>query len=121
MVDSALYAGAIKSLWVDRCTVKTMQDEENANSRTVQTKNVLFENEACRLSHKSVTVTDESSHAARTVQGTVLFLDSDMEIPPGSTIIVTHEGVTREYRQSGAPARYSVHQEIPLELRKEWA
>lgn len=121
MVNDALYTAAIKSLWVDRCTVKVFQDEETELHRTVQTEQVLFADEPCRLSFAQTNVTDESSHAAQRVQSTVLLIDKEREIPPGSIITVTHEGVTSTYTRSGVPAPYSVHQEVPLELKKEWA
>lgn len=122
MVDSALYAGAIKSLWMDRCTVKVKANEKKSGSAfTEQTENVLFSDVPCRLSYKSITVTDEQSRAARTKQATVLILDRSLKIPPGSEIEVTHEGVTAVYQCSGVPAPYSVHQEVPIELKGTWA
>ena len=36
-------------------------------------------------------------------------------------ITVTQNGVTRDYERSGKPAVYTCHQEVPLELFKEWA
>lgn len=121
MINAPGYTAAIKSIWLDRCTVKVKTDETTANGRTVQTNTVLFADEPCRLSHNSVTTPDEISHAAIKVQGTVLYIDKDKTIPAGSTITVTHEDVTREYELSGVPAVYSVHQEIPLRLKKEWS
>ena len=124
MVTPAGYGAALRSLWEDRCTVRVKQDSETPNGRTVQTETVLFAGVPCRLSQKSVNihnVTQDSSHAALEVQSTVLLLDKALNIPAGSTIFVTHEGITHEYVQSGVPARYSVHQEIPVELKKEWA
>ena len=116
------YENAIKSLWRDRCTVQVLSNSKNAqDGKTKQSYVNLFCDEPCRLSFKSVTVTQEADHAARTVQSTILFLDKAKEVPPGSKIIVTHEGVTSEYVRSGVPAVYSVHQEIPLELKGAWA
>jgi len=44
-----------------------------------------------------------------------------VDIPEGSKITVTQNGVTHDYERSGKPAVYSCHQEVPLELFKEWA
>lgn len=116
------YKSAIHSLWLDRCTVFILENQKDARTgKTKQRKAVLFSAEPCRLSFKSVTVPDETADAARTAQTTILFLDKNLEIPSGSTILVTHEGVTSEYVKSGVPAVYSVHQEIPLELKGAWA
>lgn len=121
MVDNPSYNAAIRSLWCDRCTVTVKRKTETPGGRTVQTTETLFAHVPCRLSFKSIEVTEESSGAARTVQATVLLLDRQYSVPAGSIITVQHEGVTFEYERSGIPAPYSAHQEIPLKLRKEWA
>ena len=121
MVNISEYTAAIKSLWVDKCTVTVKTSTKNSIGRNIQTDTTLFADEPCRLSFSNVTVTDESSHAAQRVQSTVLLIDKGLEIPAGSFITVTHEGVTSLYTRSGVPAVYSVHQEIPLELKEGWA
>lgn len=116
------YGAALRSLWEDRCTVRVKVNEKKSGSAfTEQTEKVLFTNVPCRLSYSSITVTDEQSRAARTQQATVLIMDKSLEIPPGSEIEVTHEGVTAVYQRSGAPAVHSVHQEVPIELKGTWA
>ena len=121
MLTPKEYAATLRSLWCDRCTVTVKRKTETPGGRTVQTNETLFANVPCRLSFKSIEVTEESSSAARTVQATVLLLDRQYSVPAGSIITVQHEGVTFEYERSGIPAPYSAHQEIPLKLRKEWA
>ena len=75
MIKNPSFGAALKSLWHDRCTVSTMQNSEKANSAfTQQTETVLFANEPCRLSHKTVTIATDVANAARTFQQTVLFL-----------------------------------------------
>ena len=54
-------------------------------------------------------------------QSVTLYIDPSVDIPEGSKITVTQNGVTRDYERSGRPAVYSCHQEIPLELFKGWA
>lgn len=121
MVKNATFGAAIKSLWHDRCTVSTMRNSEKATSAfTQQTPTVLFANEPCRMSHKTVTIATDIANAARTFQQTVLFVDSWLRIPPGSIIEVTHEGVTRTYKSSGVPAVFSYHQEVPIILQEAW-
>ena len=53
-------------------------------------------------------------YTVKTQQSLKLFLDKSVVIPPGSKIVVTQEGQTNAYAQSGPPAVYSVHQEIML-------
>ncbi|MBR3552479.1 MAG: hypothetical protein IKN72_03715 [Clostridia bacterium] len=120
MVNDATYVAAIRSLWCDRCMVTVKQNIQDG-AFTRQQNAVLFSDEPCRLSFRSVEVTNESDHAARTVQATVLILDRGREIPPGAEIAVTHEGVLQHYERSGVAAVYSVHQEVPLQLKGAWA
>ena len=76
---------------------------------------------ACRLSHKTVTTTEPTEEAALVAQTVVLYIDPSVEIPEGSKITVTQNGVTRDYEQSGKAAVFTYHKEVPLELFKEWA
>lgn len=122
MVKNASYAAAIRSLWCDRCTVSVVKNSKKTSSAfTKQTPTVLFSDEPCRLSHNSVTISTMAESAARTFQETVLIIDKELEIPAGSKITVTHEGVTRNYECSGVPALHSYHQEVPITLRRDWA
>ena len=50
-----------------------------------------------------------------------LIISPDVNINPGSKIIVTNNGKITEYKNSGVPATYSNHQEIMLELFDGWA
>ena len=59
--------------------------------------------------------------AAQVAQSVVLYIDPSVDIPEGSKITVTQNGMTRDYERSGKSAVYSCHQEVPLELFKEWA
>ena len=112
MIKNPTYGAALKSLWHDRCTVSTMQNSGKVNSAfTQQTETVLFANEPCRLSHKTVTIATDVANAARTFQQTVLFLDSWLSVPPGS----------KTYESSGVSAVFSYHQEVPITLRRDWA
>ena len=121
MVTNASYAAAIRSLWCDRCTVFIMQNSKRLGSSfTKQTWTALFEDQPCRLSHDSVTISATAESAARMFQQTVLILDKALDIPAGSKITVTHEGVTRNYERSGVPAVFSYHQEVPIALREDW-
>ena len=55
------------------------------------------------------------------MQTTTLFISPDVVIEPGSKIVVTQNGKTVAYKQSGEPALYNTHQEIILELFERWA
>ena len=118
------YAQAVKRLWTGKCTITVLQHEtDEANGRAKEKEVDLYTDVPCRISFDTVSAaeTDYENGATKLQQTITLFLASDMQIPPGSKLTVTQNGVTGVYRQSGQPAVYSAHQEIPLELFKEWA
>lgn len=123
MVDSKLYASAIKSLWCGRCTVTVRKcDTTDENTGRVIISEVdTYKDEPCRISFDTVKATQQESNAAAIAQSITLFIDRSVAIPEGSKITVTQNGITNEYEKSGKSAVYSTHQEIPLELFKGWA
>lgn len=89
--------------------------------RTTQKEITVIENQPCNLSFESNNSVVQTETAAAASQGTKLFLPPEITVKAGSKIIVEQNGVKTEYSASGEPAIYSEHQEIMLELFKEWA
>ncbi len=115
------YKSAIQSMWAGRATVTVLDGVVNpANGRTKPTERITATNVPCRVSHTTVKKTEPSEEAARAVQSVTLYIDPSVDIPEGSKITVTQNGVTQEYMQSGTPAVYTCHKEIMLELFKGW-
>lgn len=113
---------AIQSLWNDTMTVTIREQTKNAITK----KNEFVERDICvdvpcRLSYKDISNTGNTIGAAEMYQVVKLFCASDLSIPPGSKISVTRGGNTIDYTQSGQPAFYTYHQEIPLQLFERWA
>ena len=122
MVTLERYKAAVQRLWTGKATVTVREGVLNeANGRTEPVERVLVEGAARRSSHKTVTATEPSEEAAKTVQTVTLYIDPSVDIPEGSKITVTQNKVTRDYERSGTPAVYTVHQEVPLELWEGWA
>lgn len=118
----AAYKKAVQSLWQGRATVTVLEGKLNpSNGRTEPQEKVLFNAVPCRISQNTVVSTEPIESAARVTQGVTLYIDPSVEIPEGSKVTVVQNGVTRDYARSGKPAVYSCHQEVPLELFKEWA
>lgn len=116
------YQDALQRLWDGRCTVYTQTSTVNTSTgRNVITEVVAIQNEPCRLSFSSAASTTENSEAALVQQSVKLFISNAVSIPPGSKLVITQEGVTETYKRTGKPATYRYHQEIALELFKEWA
>lgn len=116
------YKNAIRQLWRGKCTVSILENvEDESTGRMRQNARQLFADVPCRISFEKTDITAETDHATRLVQRITLFIASEYVVPAGSIITVTQAGVTAEYEQSGVPAVYSTHQEIPLTIKKEWA
>lgn len=113
---------AIESLYQGTCTVTEHQKVKKSNKSIGFEDVVVLDKQPCRLSFKTVTDADQSDNAASAVnQVIVLFIAPDVSIAPGSKITVTQNGVTTDYQQSGKPAMYDTHQEIILDLFREWS
>lgn len=113
---------AVESLYTGKCTVyeyKEVTDTETFITDFEETE--VLKDISCRLSYKSSTQSNESGAASALNQEIKLFISPEIKIKEGSKIEVTQNGVTESYKNSGVPAVYSGHQEIILELFKEWA
>lgn len=122
VVGSPAHKKAVQSLWAGKATITVLDGVLNpANGRTEPQERILAADIRCRISHKSVVSTEPNEEATQVAQSVVLYIDPSVDIPEGSKITVTQNGVTRDYERSGKPAVYSCHQEVPLELFKEWA
>lgn len=122
MVNEKMYTAALKSLWTGKCTItiNNTNTVDKNTGRTVLSKTDIYMDEPCRISFDTVNVPEQIASASKAVQSITLFISNKINIPPGSKITVTQNGVTAEYVKSGKPAVYTAHQEIPLELKKEW-
>ena len=119
MVDAG---AALKRLWTDRCTVTIRQERQNPVNKQTEFVDIIFlTDEPCRISFESISATSPDNGTAIVSQAVKLFLRSDVDIPPGATIVVTRQGHTETYVSSGQPAIYPSHQEIALKLKEERA
>ena len=121
MVNLGSYERAVKSLWSGKCTVSIKKYETNEKNGRSEAKEVkILEDEPCRVSYKTIEPTKMANAATRR-QEIILFIGKNTDIPEGSRLTVTQNGTTEVYAQSGTPAVYSIHKEIPLELFRGWA
>lgn len=121
MVKEA-YKRAVQSLWSGRADIIVREGVLNPdNGRTEPVERVAASGLPCRISYSTVKSTEPEAEAARAAQTVTVYIDPSVEIPEGSKITVTQNGVTAHYRRSGKAAAYACHQEVPLELWKGWA
>lgn len=112
---------AVESLYDGVCTITEYQKIKKENKSTGFGECVVYENQPCRMSYKTVNPTNQTDTAGVVTQAITVYLSPNIVVKPGSKLTITQNGVTTEYKSSGKPAVYSSHQEIPLELFKGWS
>nr|UWG27484.1 MAG: protein of unknown function DUF3599 [Bacteriophage sp.] len=113
---------AIEATYFGTLTVtehQTVKDEKTKLTKLVDV--VVLQDEPCRLSFEKMQTAVQSESAATIVQGAKIFVSPDISIKAGSKLTVTQDNVTTDYTRSGESAVYPTHQEIMLELFKEYA
>lgn len=113
---------ALRSLWVGKMNVITREQIKNETTKQNEfVEKVIFEDEPCRLSYINKPNTENNVGAAETDQTAKIFCDTTLDIPAGAKIVITQNNRVIEYTQSGKPAFYTYHQEIPVKLFERWA
>lgn len=111
---------AIESIYDSKCDIIELQPKVVKNI-TKNEEVEVFSNQACRVSFEDIYINTQTETEAKKVQKIKLFIAPELNVKPGSKIIVTGRGRKTEYKNSGEPAVYDTHQEIMLELWKGWA
>ena len=113
---------AIEATYFGPLTVTERKKEKDERSKlTKDVEVVVLENQPCKLSFEKLQTAIQSDSAATITQVTKLFVSPDISINAGSKITVSQDNVTTDYTCSGVPAIYPTHQEIILELFKDFA
>lgn len=113
-------------LWKDTCTVYTSESYTKTNGATGFRNVALCTDEPCKLSFFNNFKMNDSTKvnlvAASVFQNIKLFIRPDLVIPEGSKITVTthKNNKTLHYKSSGSTSLFTDHQEIILEVDKEW-
>lgn len=112
---------SLERLYKDTCTIYEQQKVKNPITQVTSFEEVEVRKDIkCRLSFSSVTSANKGD-VATIQQVAKLFIAPEIEVKPGSKIVITHEGVTTAYKRSGVPAIHSNHQEVVLELFERYA
>lgn len=112
---------AISMLWNGRCDVVEFRSVTDTKTHITGMQEVItLKDVPCRISFKTIKEAQQSEAPAAAKQVIKLFVANDVNISEGSKIIVTQNGVVKEYKASGVPAVYTAHKEILLETFKEW-
>ena len=115
---------ALEMLWKDRCSIFQQVEQTDPTTKLTDFQETpLLEDQPCKLSFEKLISTDGEPVAA-VGQSVKLFLSPDVVIPAGCKVVVKRfNELNREftYASSGEPGVFTYHQEITLELGKEWA
>lgn len=112
----SLVRQAIESTYNGLCNISEYVEYEDPETEEKKSKlEPIHEDIACKLSKKTINSTNQTDVANVIRYSPLLFINSDIEIKPGSQIDVNQHGITRSFKQSGEPFIYETHQEIILQ------
>jgi hypothetical protein len=105
---------AQRVLWKDVCFVSEYEDEVDEYGSTTQRDVAGPDAIQCKLSFETLSAVDQTDTSAGIVQKAKLFVGIEVQINPGSRILVYHTGRFFDFKQSGQVGFFEYHQEIPL-------
>lgn len=118
---------SLRRLWTDCCDIWVRESvTDAATGRTVFTERLLFADLPCRLSFRlsfeTVGALRDGAGGLVTAAGQAvkLFMQPDIEVPPGCKLLVRRKGHEMVFARSGIPAVYENHQEIRIERFERW-
>lgn len=112
----------LERLYKDSCTIYEEQEVTDEDTNITSTDTVaVIDNQPCKISFENLSTTSEDENVAEKKIAVKLFLAPEIDVKPGSTIEVTHNGETVRYSNSGVAGKFYTHQEINLELEERWA
>ena len=114
----------LSPFYTDRCTVyekKAVMHE----GRTRFEESVKYENVPCRVSTKAYlfgeNAAKEKDRLLSVNKKVKIFLPCEYDIAPGSIIAIESRGRRRVYARSGEMSCYNAHNEVMVELLKNYA
>lgn len=118
----AMHRKAIESQYRGTCDIYEYKTVKNPETK-ISSKEPVLVNEKipCKLSYENISVVGDSNGAAQKAIVAKLFIAPEVEVKAGSKIIVTQDGITKEFAKSGEPGIFPSHQEIMLNLFERWA
>lgn len=105
---------AVERLYDGRATVEEARKEKNPKNITALVWSAVARDVPCRVSYKTLAPAGQSDTADSIAQAITLFTAPDIDIKPGSRVIVVQRGYTMRFSCAGIPAVYESHQEVPL-------
>lgn len=117
-----MHRTVIEQTYDGTCNIYSVQDIKDPETKITEHKEVILQGDIpCHMSFAGTGTAEGTGTSTDIKQEIKLFLAPEVLVPPGSRIEVTQNGVTESYSRSGKAAVYYSHQEILLELWKEYA
>lgn len=114
MVDISIARKHIEMLYLDRCDIYEYQTVVDPDDHTTSSQEVLVhEGVPCKMS-KYTSKPSYDGIVELQYQQIKLIINPDIEVKPGSRILITRGDKTVAYKNSGDPVRCFNHQEIHL-------
>lgn len=112
---------AVEMMYEGTCTVYEKQGSTDPKTKITSQREVpVYEEVACKLSFSKIMPVEKQAEGYRQVQTVKLFLAPEINVKPGSKIVVTQNNVTEAYKMSSLAAVYASHQEIMLDAWDGW-
>lgn len=117
-----MHRKALEQTYDGLCNIYEYQKQKDEKTKLTKSGEIkTSEDVPCRLSFTNVAAAQNRDGISTISQTIKLFLAPEIKIKAGSKLVVTQNGVTTAYKQSGVPAVYASHQEILLELFDTYA
>lgn len=112
----AMARKAIESTYNGLCTISEYMPYRDPETEELKSKlEIVHEDKPCKLSKKTISSSSGTYIASSIKYAPLLFIAPEIEVKPGSKILIKQHGVEREFEQSGEPFVYETHQEIILQ------
>ncbi len=106
-----------KKLWKHRADIIVFENTVNESTGVVDTvKKTINSDVPCHLRYHYYLRHATNDEASSTYQRVSLFISKDIDIPPGSHVVVRKldSNYKEEFEYAGLPSVYSAHKQVPL-------
>lgn len=117
----AVHRQAIEMMYEGTCTIYEKKGITDPKTKITSQREIPVSEEiSCNLSFSKVPPVEKQAEGYKQAQAVKLFLPPEINVKPGSKIVVTQNNVTEVYKMSSLAAVYASHQEIMLDAWDGW-
>lgn len=112
----------IESQYDSICDIFEYKKIKDSKTKITNFKEIkVVAEKPCKISFEDIYVNSQTDTESKTQIKVKLFISPEIEIKPGSKIVVRKKGKESIYQNSSISAIYDTHQEILLNEFKGWA